>query len=117
MSETKRWKIGDLGRILINIFKAAIQGKLLMRLKVDKYFPQILYTFFLCLIFILFNMIVENAQAKIESNRLTIKELSIECTQKEYELVGFDRRSTVSRMLKEKGSKVAEPQKPAIRID
>lgn len=109
----KNWKIGDIFKILKEAILAVFHGKLLMKLKIHKYLPQIIYTFFLCFLAILFSLMVDNTQGKVEKNRIMLKELSIENTQKEYELIMLNRRSSTEKLLKSKGSEVAEPEKPA----
>lgn len=113
----KRWKLGDLWRFLKNCFVAIVKGEFIMRLKVEKYFAQIAYTFFLFAMMILFSMLVEGTFTKVETNKKTIKELSVLCTQKEYELIVLNRRSTVSALLEEQGSLVAEPEEPATTLN
>lgn len=112
----KNWKIGDILNILKETAIAIFQGKLLMKLKIHLYLPQIVYTFFLFFLAILFSLVVDNTQAKVESNRLILKELSIENTQKEYELIMLNRRSTVENLLENKGSTLAEPEHPARKL-
>ena len=112
----KTWKIGDIFRITKGIISAVFQGKLLMKLKIDKYLPQLIYTFFLCFLAILFSLAVDNTQGKVEKNRAELKELRIENTEKEYELIMLNRRSTVERLLETKGSGLKEPEKPSEKL-
>ena len=112
----KNWKIGDILRILKDAVFAVFHGKLLMKLKIHKYLPQIIYTFFLCFLAILFSLMVDNTQGKVEKNRMVLKELSIENTQKEYELIMLNRRSSVEQLLENSGSAVAEPTEPVIEL-
>lgn len=112
----KSWKIGDILKILKGAVFAVFQGKLLMKLKIHKYLPQIIYTFFLCFLAIFFSLMVDNTQGKVEKNRLVLKELNIENTQKEYELIVLNRRSSIEQLLESNGSAVAEPEEPAIKL-
>lgn len=112
----RKWKFSDLWKVLGNILKAILQGKLLMRMKVDKYFPQVLYTALMLLVIIFINLAVDNTLAEMEDNKETLKELEIQHTQKNYELIMLYRRSNVSDLLHDKGSAVGEPQKPATII-
>jgi hypothetical protein len=50
---------------------------------------------------------------KVQQNSRTIRTLKIYNAQKTYELVGLDRIATVEEMLKEAGSEVKAPEKPA----
>ena len=112
----KSWKIGDILRIMKDAVLAVFHGKLLMKLKIHQYLPQIIYTFFLCFLAILFSLMVDNTQGKVEKNRMVLKELSIENTQKEYELIMLNRRSSVEQLLGSSGSAVAEPTEPVIEL-
>ena len=114
--ETRKWRISDIWNILGNILKAILHGKLLMRMKVDKYFPQVLYTALMLFVIIFVNLVVDNTLAKMEDNKQILKEKEILHTQKNYELIMLNRRSNVSALLQEKGSSVGEPQKPATII-
>lgn len=109
----RKWKIEDIGLFFANSLKAMVKGEFLLRLKIDKYFLHIAYTFFLLTMFILFSLGVDNTLNKIENNKKEIKELQILHTQKSYELISLRRRSTVSSLLQDKGSKVTEPTEPA----
>ena len=96
----RKWRISDIGRAIVNSLVAIAKGQFILRLKVDKYFLQVVWTFFLFAMFILFGLGVDVTLSK----------------QKRYELVSLSRRSTVGRLLKENGSRVAEPQKPAATL-
>ena len=99
-----------------NSFVAVVQGQFLLRLKVDKVFLQVAWTFFLFAMFILFGLGVDVTLSKVERNKKELQELEILHTQKRYELITLNRRSTVSQLLKENGSPVAEPEKPAATL-
>ena len=113
----RKWRIGDIGRILAASVAAIFKGQLIFKLKIDKYFLQIAWTFLLFAMTILFSLGVDSALSKVEKNKKTLKELEILHTQKKYELITLNRRSTVSSLLEEKGSAVKEPEKPAITIE
>lgn len=105
------WKI--IGNLLKNSFVAILKGKFLQRLKAEQYLPQIAYTFFLCAMMILFTLMVDRTLTKVEANKTTLRNLSVEHTQKEYELIMLNRRSTVTDLLEKYGSEIREPEKPA----
>ena len=113
----RKWKIGDVGHFLWSCVVAVFKGKLILKLKIDKYFPQIVWTFFLFAMMILFSLGVDTTLSKVERNKKEIQELSIQHTQKKYELVKLGRRSNLSTMLEEAGSDVGEPQKPATILE
>ena len=106
----RKWRISDIGRAIVNSLVAIAKGQFILRLKVDKYFLQVVWTFFL------FAMFMDVTLSKVENNKKRLQELEILHTQKRYELVSLSRRSTVGRLLKENGSRVAEPQKPAATL-
>ena len=96
--------------VLLQVVKSILQGKLLMRLGAEKWFPHFLYVFVLFWLLILFVM------AKAEKNRAVIKELSIKHAQKMVILKGFDRASIVDALLDDLNSEVGVPEKPAVVI-
>ena len=113
----RKWKISDIGRFIWNSLGAIVKGQFLLRLNIDKYFLQIAWTFFLFAMFILFGLGVDVTLEKVEKNKKKLQDLEILYTQKRYEMITLNRRSTVSTLLEQNGSKVAEPEKPAIRME
>ncbi|MBR5385618.1 MAG: hypothetical protein IK143_07140 [Bacteroidales bacterium] len=113
MAEGEKWKIQDVGRLIKESVKAILHGQFLLRLNVGRYFIHIVYTFFLFGMLIWFSLGVDSTLAKVEKNQAAIKELEIEHANLEFELRTLNRRAALDEMLKEAGSKVTEPQKPA----
>jgi len=118
MKEKKEhsWKFPNIPGTLKKIVLATLQGKLLMRMRVDEFFPQIAFTFGMLLILILVNLAVDNQLARLEENKKTLAELELVYTQRQYDLIMLERRTNVSTLLKQKNSSVAEPLKPALLI-
>jgi len=110
----KTWKIQDIGTWLKNSFRAVLKGEFLLRLDVGRYFIHIVYTFFLFAMIIWISLMIEGTMNKVERNKATLRELEIVHTQKTFEVVSLSRRATVNSMLQQMGSKVTEPQNPAI---
>ncbi|MBR5905644.1 MAG: hypothetical protein IKZ51_04215 [Bacteroidales bacterium] len=110
----KTWKIQDIGTWLKNSFRAILKGEFLLRLDVGRYFIHIVYTFFLFAMIIWISLMIEGTMNKVERNKATLRELEIVHTQKTFEVVSLSRRATVNSMLQQMGSKVTEPQNPAI---
>ena len=110
----RKWKIGDIFRLIGKGFLLIIRGEFIYKLKVEKYLPHIAYTFFLFAMAILFSMLVDMTMAKEEQNKEVIKELEVEYVEKSYELVKLDRRTTVDQILGKEGSKVREREKEVI---
>ncbi len=93
--------------------KSIISGDILLRLRVDKLFPFILYAFLLGWLSIWMSYKMEQTMTLAEKSRKELEALKIYHAQKTCEYVGFDRISTVENMLEEKGSEVKAPEKPA----
>lgn len=113
MAEGQKWKIQDVGRLMKESVKAILHGQFLLRLNIGRYFIHIVWTFFLFGMLIWFSLGVDSTLAKVEKNQTAIKELEIEHANLEFELRTLNRRAALEEMLKESGSKVTEPQKPA----
>ena len=106
-----RWKAicKAIGAFVVSLGR----GDLLLRMRVDKALPYILYAFILGCISIWMSFMTEQTMLKVQKNNETLKTLKIHNAQMTYELVGLDRLSTVESMLEEMGSKVQAPSKPA----
>lgn len=113
MEEERKWKIQDLWGLIKESAKAIYHGQFLMRLDIGKYFIHIVYTFLLFGLLIWFSLGVDSTLAKVEKNQAELKELHIQHSNLEFELRTLDRRAALEDMLKESGSKVTGPQKPA----
>lgn len=100
-----------------NTFMAILKGELLLRMRLDKYFIHIAYTFLLVWLIILYSMMVQNTLAKVESNRSAVNDLKIFHAQKTVKLVSLGRLQTVEKLLKEQGSEITLPEKPANRLE
>ncbi len=96
-----------------NIFKSVISGDILLRLRVDRLFPYILYAFMLGWLSIWMSYKMEQTMIQAEKNKKELEALKIYHAQKTCEYVGLDRISTIEAMLLEKGSEVKAPEKPA----
>ncbi len=96
-----------------NIFKSIISGDILLRMRVDRLFPYILYAFLLGWLSIWMSFKMEQTMTLAEKNRKELETLKIYHAQKTCEYVGLDRISTVEDMLEKKGSEVKAPEKPA----
>lgn len=103
--------------VIKNVVVAIFSGKFLLRLKADKYFVHILYTFFILALIIWTSLKTDDALARVKKNNAAIEELQIANSQKTFELVQLSRRTEVSRRLKRMGSDVHENTKPAYRIE
>lgn len=98
---------------LRSIMKSIISGDILLLLRVDKLFPYILYAFALGWISIFLSYKMEQTLSVVEKNRAELETLRIYHAQKTCEYVGLGRISTVEEMLRNAGSEVKTPEKPA----
>ncbi len=96
-----------------SIVRSIISGDILILLRVDKLFPYILYAFALAWVSIFMSYKMEQTLAVVEKNRTELETLKIYHAHKTCEYVGLDRISTVEEMLKNTGSDVKAPEKPA----
>ena len=106
-----RWKA--IGKAVGAFVVSLGRGDLLLRMRVDKALPYILYAFVLGCISIWMSFMTEQSMLKVQKNNETLKTLKIHNAQMTYELVGLDRLSTVENLLDDMGSKVKAPSKPA----
>lgn len=104
-------------QILKNAPGAILKGEFMLRMRVDKYFLHILYTFFLLWMTILTDMAVEKTMVKVETNKEILSDLKIYHAQKTVQLVSLNRISKIGDMLKAEGSDLAFPEKPASKIE
>lgn len=89
------------------------RGDLLLRMRVDRAFPYILWTFFLGCMSIWWSYMAEQTMLKVKNNDTQLKELKIKNAQYTYELVQMDRAGKVADILEMMGSDVEPPHKPA----
>ena len=99
--------------MLKEILKAIGHGDILLRLRVDKLLPYILYVFFLSMVSIFLSYKAEQTMVIREKNKETLETLKIYCAQKTSDIVSLDRISTVETTLEELGSDLRQPTKPA----
>ncbi len=99
-----------------NVLKSIISGDILLRMRVDRLFPYILYLFLLGWLSIWMSYKMEQTMTEAERIGKELETIKIYHAQKTCEYVGLDRISTVEAMLEEKGSEVKAPQKPADRL-
>lgn len=110
---TRKWKLADIGTFIKNSFLAILQGRFLLRLKIDKVFIHIVYTFFLMAMFILVSLAIENSLNRVEENKKTVRALEIVCADKTFEVANKSRASAVKETLTKLGSRVGEPKQNA----
>ncbi len=116
MTELRKWKLSDIGKGFVNTLLAILQGKLLLKLNAARYFIHIIYTFFLFWVSIWLSLKIEKTLTKVEDNRKVLSDIEIYHAQKTVELAGYSRLNTVQDMLKDAGSNLVIPSKPADRL-
>jgi len=99
-----------------NSLIAILRGEFLLRLKLEKYFLHVIYTFVLFAAIIWVSLLIENSMAKVEDNNRAIEELLIENSQKTFELEQICRRSSVTERLDKMGSDVKPNRDPAYKL-
>ena len=103
-------------KAFIEILKSIGRGDFLIRMRVDKLFPYILYTVFIGIVSIWLSYKAEKTMYKVEVNKSRIESLKYANANKTCEIIGLSRISTVEKMLEESGSKLRIPQAPANTI-
>jgi hypothetical protein len=109
----KNWSWKAAAGAVREFIIALRRGDLLLRMRVDRAFPYILWTFFLGCMSIWWSYMAEQTMLKVKNNENQLKELKIKNAQYTYELVQMDRAGKVADMLEMMGSEVETPHKPA----
>lgn len=103
-------------KAIANGFSAVLHGEFLLRLRVDKYFVHILYTFAIFWLMIMMSLMVQKTLVAVEKNKTVLNDLRIYHAQKTVELVEMGRLSTIEDLLEKSGSLLEMPEKPAETI-
>ena len=108
------WK--NLAKGIGNSFVAIIRGEFLMRLRVEKYFPHILYLFLLVWLLIWIDIKSEGTQLQVERSKAELSEIKIYHAQKTVQMMSLNRMSKLEDLLGSKGSEVGFPEKPSDKL-
>ncbi len=100
-----------------NVVRATMRGELLLSLRIDKLLIYIIYFFIISCGTIYIYLRIDNTMLLMEENKRELEVLEIEHTQKTLELARFYRLTTVEEGLRNFGSDVGMPEKPARRIE
>ena len=114
--DIRRIDWSEVGKAVKETLISIGQGTFLIRMRVDKLFPYILVLFALGCLNIWMSYMVEQAVLKVERNKEKLETMKIYHSHMNGEIVELNRLSTVEDMLKEAGSTVGIPEKPADRI-
>lgn len=99
------------------IVGAAAKGKLLFSLGVDKFLPQIIFTFCMVIVFIWINMMIGATIHRMEKNKVVLENLASFHTEVECRLTSINSICKVEDMLKEMGSALSIPEKQATKVE
>ena len=108
------WK--QVGKTGFEIIKSLGRGDFLLKLKIHDYLPHILWLVALGIISILLSYGAEKTMHKVEVNKDIIESLKFDNANKNCEIIGLSRISTVEKMLEDAGSDVGIPETPAYTI-
>lgn len=103
--------------VLKNGFLALLQGKLLQKLQVEKYFPHIMVVLILAWAMVLVSILVEGTLTKVEKGRQELETMRIYHAQKTVEVVSLNRIRSMEDLLERNGSDLTLPVKPADVIE
>ena len=102
--------------IFKNILQAIIEGKLILRMHLNRHFIKILYCIFMCAITIWVSLLIDSSLAKVKRNNDILKNQQYEIAIKSFELSQIDCMSKIENTLQEMGSPVKKPEKPAVKL-
>ena len=101
---------------LDGILRSIGRGEILFTLKCDRFFPHIVYIFFLIFLVLLLNLMIEKTLVEVEENRQELYDLKVSLTHKSTELIGLEKLSSVQELLEKSGSDLTIPDEPAVYI-
>ena len=114
MEQERRFKFSDIGQLLKNSVKAIFEGEFLLRLKIGRYFINIVLVFVVITLTIWISLLIDNTLTKVERGKNVIAEQESIIAMRSYELSSLTRRSTAVKHLEELGSDLKEAEKPPI---
>lgn len=103
--------------ILGNSVKSIFQGKFLLRLKADRYLPQIVFVFFMFTAAIWISLLTERSMRRVEEGKETINNLRTIYSMRVLELERFNDKVKMTELLEKCGSSLEEPVKVTMEQD
>jgi len=97
--------------------KEFFSGDFITNKELNKYVGFIVFVFWLFVLFIMWNLNVENKLVKVVDGENKIKELKIYRDQTSIELLKLDHRDIVEDLLEKNHSKLVAPTEPATVIE
>ncbi|MBP5173116.1 MAG: hypothetical protein J6037_05355 [Bacteroidales bacterium] len=110
----RSFKLSDIGQLLKNSVKAIFEGEFLLRLKIGRYFVNIVLVFVIITFTIWISLLIDNTMTKVERGKAVIAEQEATIARRTYELSSLTRRSGAEKHLEELGSTLKEAEKPPI---
>ena len=116
MEEKRKFTFRDAVATTGNFFVSLFRGDLVLKLKADKYFPHILFTFAIIWLCIWVSMRIDKTLTKVEKNRTELSALEIYRDQKRSELEELYSIRVTEKNLEKLGSGLQRPEKPVTVI-
>ena len=117
MEQERRFKFSDIGQLLKNSVKAIFEGEFLLRLKIGRYFINIVLVFIVITFTIYISLLIDNTLTKVERGKTVIAEQEATIAMRTFELSSLTRRSGAEKHLEELGSTLKEAEKPPIVLE
>ena len=114
MEQERRFRLSDIGQLLKNSVKAIFEGEFLLRLKIGRYFINIVAVFIVITLTIYISLLIDNTLTTVERGKTVIAEQEAVIAMRTYELSSLTRRSGAVKHLRELGSILTEAEKPPI---
>lgn len=108
------WKAA--GKATLEILKSVGRGDFLLKLKIHELLPHIMWLVLLGIVSIFLSYQAEKTMYRVEVNKNIIESLKYDNANKNCEIIGLSRISTIEKMLEEAGSDVRIPETPAYTI-
>lgn len=94
-----------------------LNGEVLADFKVGHYLPQIFCVVVTISLYIVLGIFIDATLSTVEKNKLTIEDLKIELSLKTKTYTAQRKLENVERVLRECGTEIGLPKKPAKRIE
>ena len=116
MDSKKTFSLREIPKFIGKVLGRIYRGNLLLSLDAGKYFVHILYIFFLFGAAIFLSLKIDASLRRVEENTRTIASQETVITIRKYEIEVAESKKEINRKLKEKGSNLQAPSKPATQI-
>jgi len=110
-----RW-LKNIGLVIKNSAIAILEGKLLLRMHINRFYVHILCLFLVLAAVIWVSLAIDNTLAGVEQAKKELHALQIKKSELRFELTDLTRRESVETNLKKMGSPLIAPRETATRI-